>query len=248
MSSTELVALDQARHALEQASTVVEVLDVHDKAAALHAYAKSAGLGLEAQNKAAEWKLRAQRKAGELLAETLIRNRPSEVYQAGTLLDDLGITRNESSRWQKVARVPEADFETYLANATEAGVEITQAAALRLAPPPQSTRPPEPVRKTAIGWNGGTIELGAVGKEEYEPPVGSVAHITMLVRFDRIEDRMGYRVHSFTPVDVKLQTWCVPGSGFYYAPDENGALVRIEDDGKGPDQSETSPADLEESA
>jgi hypothetical protein len=131
---TDLVQYDAARYALEQAESVPEIKDVRDRAEALRSYAKRAGLGLEAQNQCAMLKLRAERKAGELLATygLAFGGDTSDTVS----LADMGIERHDSSRWQKLARVDEGEFETYLANAIAARVEITQAAALRLANPP----------------------------------------------------------------------------------------------------------------
>jgi len=61
---------------------------------------------LDAQNRAAEIKLRAERKAGEMLAGMVKHpgGRPSgNVCPKGTGLSEIGISRKQSSRWQKVA-------------------------------------------------------------------------------------------------------------------------------------------------
>ena len=61
--------------------------------------------GLEAQNQCAEIKLRAERKAGEVLENGLAkRGRPSEKKSHdGTFLKDVGINKNQSSRWLRSA-------------------------------------------------------------------------------------------------------------------------------------------------
>jgi hypothetical protein len=63
-----LVKLEGAVRMLAEAGTLEEVKHVHDIAQAAAEYARAARLGLEAQNYAAEIKLRAERKAGEMLA------------------------------------------------------------------------------------------------------------------------------------------------------------------------------------
>ncbi len=63
-----LVKLEGAVRMLAEAGTLEEVKHVHDLAQAAAEYARAARLGLEAQNSAAEIKLRAERKAGEMLA------------------------------------------------------------------------------------------------------------------------------------------------------------------------------------
>ena len=42
------------------------------------------------------------------------RGRPRKASDATTLFD-LGITRQQSSRWQQLASIPESDFEQHLA-------------------------------------------------------------------------------------------------------------------------------------
>jgi N6-adenosine-specific RNA methylase IME4 len=124
--------LEQAKALLAQASSVDEVKDVRDRAEALRMYAKQAGLGLDMQNQAAEVKLRAERRAGELLAEMPKHNGDPRSHDV-TRLSDLGIQKMESSRWQRIASLPEAAFESYIGMALEARREVTTSGALKLA-------------------------------------------------------------------------------------------------------------------
>ena len=64
-----LVHFDRARQELELASSIDEVKQIRDRAEALRHYARQQGLSLEMQNRCAEIKLRAERRAGEILAE-----------------------------------------------------------------------------------------------------------------------------------------------------------------------------------
>ncbi len=61
-------------------------------------------MSLEAQNAAAEIRLWACRRAGEMLASTVKASRPIKVSHDGTL-SELGINRNQSSRWQAIAEI-----------------------------------------------------------------------------------------------------------------------------------------------
>ena len=86
---------------------------------------KSAGLSTSAANryekiadipeKAGEIKLRAERKAGELLnemadsGERATDGRPQKQSHAATI-SEMGITKSQSSRWQALGKVPEAAF------------------------------------------------------------------------------------------------------------------------------------------
>ena len=59
--------LDRIRLALPETVDVRQIKDLRDRAEAARAYVKSAGLGLEMQNQAAEVRLLAERRAGEVL-------------------------------------------------------------------------------------------------------------------------------------------------------------------------------------
>jgi hypothetical protein len=135
MSDTAIIQIYAALKALAMASTVAEVKDIRDKAEAIRLYVKQRDGSLEAQNLAAELKVRAERKLGELLKETVHRggNRKSNSHDGslnGCLPD--GISHNQSHRWQKMADVPEPAFEQHLAVAKDEG-ELTTAGVMRLA-------------------------------------------------------------------------------------------------------------------
>lgn len=114
---TELVSLDGAERMLAEASTLDEIMDVRARAEAMRRFA-AARLGREQTNYAAEIKLRAERKAGEVLHD-MDKNpggNPShDVRGLVPTLADLGITYMQSSRWQQVAVIDEAIFERYIA-------------------------------------------------------------------------------------------------------------------------------------
>jgi len=65
------------------------------------------------QNQAAEIKLRAERRAGELLAGTVRQGGPRKRFQPETFLPE-GVSKLYSHRWQCEATVPKADFEAYV--------------------------------------------------------------------------------------------------------------------------------------
>jgi hypothetical protein len=78
-------------------------------------YSKQA-MNVEAERRACEIRLRAERKAGKLLKEMEKAKRgpdkkSGQRSQRGTsdqTLADLGVTRKQSSQWQKLADVPAA--------------------------------------------------------------------------------------------------------------------------------------------
>jgi len=133
-----LVRYNAARKALAAAHRVDEVKAIRDKAEAVRVYAKQAR-DLEMQNMAAEIRLRAERRAGELLVDMQSAGqrqrkawgRPKKV-SSPTTLPRLGITRDQSSKWQRLAQtIDDAAFERAMTQARERNAELTTAAFLR---------------------------------------------------------------------------------------------------------------------
>jgi len=141
-----LARLSAATTALAEARTLDDVKRILDIAEAARTYARAAKMGLEAANYAAEIKLRAERKAGELLAQ-LERNhggdRRSENFsmlQPETLkseyrevLEENDINRVTAHRWQTVASIPEEVFEQHLEETKVAAKELSTAGMLQIA-------------------------------------------------------------------------------------------------------------------
>lgn len=119
----ELVNYQAARRALAQARRIDEVRAVKDKARAVELYAIEAK-DREMEMWAVEIRTRAERRAGELLIE-MKRNGARDTGQGGNrrspsaivdgekpvTLARLGIKRDESADWQKLARIKEPEFE-----------------------------------------------------------------------------------------------------------------------------------------
>lgn len=151
---TTISRISEARRALAAASTLEDVMQIRDQAEALRVYVKAAAAGLEAANAAAEIKLRAERKAGEMLA-AMEKNEGNRYGGNSVLpppsLDDLGIDKMQSSRWQREAKVPEEEFEAYIESCCYEGKEITQAGLLKIA-------------------NGSHVSLNSGENEWYTPP------------------------------------------------------------------------------
>lgn len=131
----ELALLSQAHQAIAQVQGLDEIKGIRDKAEAVRKYPQSVGMGLELQNYAAEVKLRAERKAGELLAQMQLHggDRKSQKAEARPKLEDIGITKDQSSRWQLTAVISEREFEKYVAQTKSTNGEVTTAGLLRVA-------------------------------------------------------------------------------------------------------------------
>lgn len=111
--------------AIAECHRIDEVKDLRDKAKALEVYAHQAQ-NFDAERKACEIRIRAERRAGELLREmketgtrqTAGTSGPTDgrgarltVATTPPTLSDLGITRDQSSKWQQLAAVPKEEFE-----------------------------------------------------------------------------------------------------------------------------------------
>jgi hypothetical protein len=118
-----LTKYDAAKYALQVAASVDEVKDIIDKAIAMSIYAKQAN-DTQLMDYANEIKARAQRKAGELLKEIPKAKgtagggnanvtgggfNPPPVNKEKTL-KELGISKDQSADWQKIAEIPEDRF------------------------------------------------------------------------------------------------------------------------------------------
>lgn len=126
-----LAKYDAACMALQQAAHVDEVLNIRDQAEAMRAYGRQAK-NRELESYAQEIRLRAERKLGSLLTqqkETVgmaPAGRPSiksvvaddQLTKVPTLAE-MGISKDLSSRAQKLAAVPDAEFEDHLAEHKE---------------------------------------------------------------------------------------------------------------------------------
>jgi hypothetical protein len=140
-TDTGLVRYDAMCQAIAECHRVDEVKDLRDKARALEVYAQQAR-NVDAERKASEVRIRAERRAGQLLNEMKqsgqrdsggkgkIASRPA------TQLSDLGITRDQSSKWQQLANVPDAEFEKAVSSH---GPKPTTEGIIH------SSRPPKPV-------------------------------------------------------------------------------------------------------
>lgn len=136
---SSLTKYDAARKALAEAHSVDEAKDIRNKAEALRVYAKQAK-DIDMQNWAAEIRVRAERRAGELLKEIPKQYGARGVGKkvessSATPLSELEVTKDQSSKWQKLADVPALKFEKALREIMGLGKELTTTAMLRAIKP-----------------------------------------------------------------------------------------------------------------
>lgn len=142
MKNDALGLRDNAKHQLEKIKTIESGIDYLNKVKAIELWAKAEKKDAELQNMIAEQKIRTQRILGNLITEGQekgeIRKQSDNQHSAsnGRQLATFGITRNESSTFQKVAAIPEDVFENEILLAkkeSEERVELTTGRLLRAA-------------------------------------------------------------------------------------------------------------------
>lgn len=168
-----LALYDRMCTAIAECSRVDEAKDIRDKAMALEAYYKQAR-NLDAEREAANVRLRAERRVGELLRE-LERTEPRDRNPAGragmeTLSDDgtkfqsiseqarckgpspyaatlaqQGISRQTAHKYQSLAAMPQADFDRALSGPEKP----TTAAVLRHADARRQAHNPAPAPRVS---------------------------------------------------------------------------------------------------
>lgn len=121
MTESSLVLFTQASRMLAEADTIQKTKELKDLALTAADWAKRKGMGEEAIRYANSYALAAERKMGELLAETerAIGTRPS-IKDGGHMvlppsdkptLAELGLTKRDSAEAQKLAKLPDEVFE-----------------------------------------------------------------------------------------------------------------------------------------
>ncbi len=119
--SWQLVKYDEMCRAIDAAYSYDEVKDIRDKALAMAAYFKQAK-NPEPERRACEIRLRAERRSGQMIAEMEkheggrpLENQSYAATGYPPTLAELGITKDQSSKWQQLAALPQEEFEARLA-------------------------------------------------------------------------------------------------------------------------------------
>ena len=127
-ASNPLAMLDRAYLAIENAQSLDELKEIRDQAEAARHYVKAAKLTTAMSNRCAEIRIRAERKAGEMIKASGINRGGNQLKAKShdvTSLADLDISKIQSSRWQKIANIPEDVIEQYFAEPENEEREVT---------------------------------------------------------------------------------------------------------------------------
>lgn len=185
----QLVKYEAMRQAIIAAHSVDELKDIRDKAEALRQYAKQSKMGVQDINRVTEIKLRAERRAGELLKETPLNTGAKGQLNGNPLfggsivlppkndalmLSDVGINKTQSSRWQMLATLPEELFESALEEYKEREVELTTASIMGIAKEHKNKRELEARRASIQPVDLGQHNILVCGIDELYLPSESV--------------------------------------------------------------------------
>lgn len=151
-----LARYDAMRRAIAEVHDIDEAKSIRNKAKALEMYARQAN-DHELERQVREIRIRAERACGELLrvapkakgsAQPGVGRKGAAGMRSDgtTALSDLGISKDQSSEWQKLAAVPKEEFEEQLANpvALPTASLIIAAHEAKTAPPPVPVKDVDP--------------------------------------------------------------------------------------------------------
>lgn len=186
---------------IQNIETGVEYLN---KVKAIETWAKAEKKDAELQNLIAEQKLRTQRILGNLLNDN--KKELKARSQGSTQLSDFGISKNESSKFQKIAQLPEELFEKEIATAkeeTNRRIELTTSRMVQAAKQyefdEQRKQKAEKVKTIKISdniLNGDSLEIlktlddGSVDVVITDPPYG-VNYVSNASKYDNTITKRG---------------------------------------------------------
>ncbi len=128
--------------AIQAAESLAELKAIRDHAESSLVPYRS--MGAEIINRALQVQLLAERQAGIRLRQLKLRggNRRSGRLRTKQSLTDLGITEYQSSKWQKLATIPQAQLFQFVQECNHTGKPISFAGAIRFARLMGGTDPP----------------------------------------------------------------------------------------------------------
>lgn len=126
---------DNAKQQLQEIRTIETGVDYLNKVKAIETWAKAEKKDAELQNIIAEQKLRTQRILGGLIKDNPDISRGGSKSRSSTL-KEMGITKDQSSAFQKISSLPDETFEKEIETAkaeTNKRIELTTSRMLKVA-------------------------------------------------------------------------------------------------------------------
>jgi hypothetical protein len=127
-NDNQLMQLSHLDTMLAQATKIDEVTEIRARVEALRVYAINIGASIEECNQFALVRIRAERKAGQVIASLPKSNgaRPADTgFCDETPLISEFVTKSQSHRWQTIAQLPDDLFDNLLLDRQSAKDEVT---------------------------------------------------------------------------------------------------------------------------
>lgn len=170
---------DSAIRAIRSARSLDEVKGIRDLFKIHQHVAKCLNAAIEAKNACAKVVIIATQREGEALAGMEKAKgaaatggpgrgkknpvaRSDRVFAEPITLKELGITKSEASRAQRIASIPDDDLQSHFAEVERSGGEITTAGVLRLAAKQEAKKPKAAKRAKRNGSAHNPIDLCAM--------------------------------------------------------------------------------------
>ncbi len=132
MNDNALVQLSAARHALTECRTVMEAKQISDVAEAARVYLERTNASVATVNQAAEIRTLAERQMGAFLQKMPLNpGRPAKHNGSGEeplpdpTLAQIGITKKQSFQAQRLAAIPEPEFQKRMETIKAVGDRLT---------------------------------------------------------------------------------------------------------------------------
>ena len=170
MSDRAITQLSNARLALAECKTVMEAKGIADAAEAARVYLERTKASVDTVNEASEVRLMAEKQMGEFLKVTpkqdggdAMKARSLPGTEVPPTLSDMGITKKESARAQKLASLPRKELHRRIEAGKAAG-KLTIAAVMN---PPEEVVYPRPAHQNAPPLcNGEALGVSATKSSE----------------------------------------------------------------------------------
>jgi phage N-6-adenine-methyltransferase len=133
LTTPSLLAIERAREIIAACKDIDEVKSIKDRAEAVKVLLREQGAAVDAQNHAAEIGMRAFRRMGQMLRES-VRHEGGRPKKNGASqepfqrLEDLGVSKKQSALAQQLAAVPDTEFDRRVDLVRASAEKLTQAA------------------------------------------------------------------------------------------------------------------------
>ena len=117
-----LAQINKAEVALANASDIVDILELRTMAKAVEVVALAQSFG-DVAEQAKIFQIKAERRAGEWLDVNIQHGGNTKSHRV--TLNDIDISRSQSSRWQLMASIPDEKFHGWLDDRVATGQEVT---------------------------------------------------------------------------------------------------------------------------